>query len=550
MSHPVIAIGLDSAERTLVDKWLAEGRLPTLAKLRAEGMHAKLENFAVYSAELPWTTFLTGCAPQKTGYWTPIKYDPKTYTTTQTGAYSFDEVRPFYALGQDYRIAVFDMPHATLSDKVNGIQALAWGAHSPQSPTGSLPRGLMEELVAKYGEHPAFEKDNFEPWESHREQWLIDSMVTGIRRRADICCDLLKRDRWDLFLTMFGEPHSAGHALWHLSQPDHPLYRAPTPDRPDPLLLIQEEIDRAMARIIEAAPEGARVVVFSAHGMEANSMDVPSMFFLPELLYRMSFGKAAFARGEPGGPLPDPRTLVRRRHWASEIYARKEDWNPLRRLVRGKVRFDYSWQLERLIGSGEGPAHPNKAGGITFMPASWYANCWPRMKAFALPTFADGYVRINLKGREANGIVDPADYDRVCDEITAEIMAMTNPRNGRKVAKNVVRTRTRALDDDPRLPDADLVVEWESQPADVVEGPGIGRIGPVPYRRTGSHTSDGFVVAAGPGIGQGELPNGHGVDLAPTILQLMGAPAPNHLDGVSLFNRARDAAPNVRAFAE
>ncbi|HYC03996.1 MAG TPA: alkaline phosphatase family protein [Azospirillaceae bacterium] len=549
MGQPVIAIGLDSAEHTLVDRWIAEGKLPVLAKLRQEGARARLENFAVYSAELPWTTFLTGSTPQKTGYWTPIKYDPKSYTTTQTGAYDFEEVRPFYALGQDYKIAVFDMPHAKLSDQVNGIQALAWGAHSPQHPTASLPRGLMDELVAKYGEHPAFEKDNLEPWETHREQWMVDAMVTGIRRRADICVDLLGRDRWDLFLTMFGEPHSAGHALWHLSQPDHPLYRAPTPDRPDPLLLVQQEIDRAMGRILEAAPKDARVVVFSAHGMEGNSMDVPSMFFLSELLYRMSFGKAAFAKGEKGGPLPEPTTLIRKRHWASEIYARKEDWNPLRRFVRSKVRFDYSWQLERIIGSGDGPAHPKAAGGIEFMPASWYANCWPRMKAFALPTFADGYVRINLKGREAHGIVDPADYDKVCDEITAEIMALVNPRNGRKIAKNVVRTRKSALDSDPRLPDADLVVEWESVPADVAEGPVTGRIGPVPYRRTGSHTSEGFLLAAGPGIEPGELPAGHGVDLAPTILQLMGAPAPNHLDGISLFNRERGAAPEVSALA-
>ena len=82
-----------------------------------------------------------------------------------------------------------------------------------------------------------------------------------------------------------------------------------------------------------------------------------------------------------------------------------------------------------------------------------------------------------------------------------------------------------------------MVVTWRGEPADVLDSPAFGRIGPVPFRRGGSHTTRGFVAIDGPDVPQGELQFGHVLDLAPTILQLMGAPIANHFDGTSLFNR-------------
>jgi predicted AlkP superfamily phosphohydrolase/phosphomutase len=50
----------------------------------------------------------------------------------------------------------------------------------------------------------------------------------------------------------------------------------------------------------------------------------------------------------------------------------------------------------------------------------WYQPAWPRMEAFALPSFSEGYVRLNVRGRERDGIVDPADFGRTADEVEAE----------------------------------------------------------------------------------------------------------------------------------
>ncbi len=544
MKRPVIAIGLDAAEPPVIERWLAEGHLPTLRRLREQGAYGRIQNFDYYRAETPWTTFLTGCSPHKTGYWSPIKFQPDKYEADLVEAYEFDEFKPFYALGQDYRVAVFDMPQTTLSEDVNGVQVLAWGAHSPQTPSHSQPESLFQEIVDQYGPHPGLHEDHADCYDLKGLEKLRQVLETGIERRGKICRDLLKRDRWDLLLTMFGEAHAAGHFMWHLSQPDHPLYEVFKPlASGDMMLSVFQAIDRAIAEIISAAPEDAYIVVFSAHGMASNIMDLPSGTFLPEFLYRWSFpGQYGLAKGDPNTPPGAPIARCQKDSWLWDVWSRKHDTNPLRSFLRSKAPYKVFKKLEPLFGRSQGPdlVSPHllneQSDPLCFQPTEWYKPCWPQMKAFALPSFSEGYIRINLKGREAQGIVAPEEYDAVCEEITRELRQMKDARTGTPMVTEVMRTRKSPLDNDPKLPDADLVVLWQEQYAtDIVDSPTVGRIGPVPHFRTGSHRSQGFLFVQGPEVEAHSEVTGHALDLAPTILSLMDAPIPEQCEGKALL---------------
>jgi predicted AlkP superfamily phosphohydrolase/phosphomutase len=552
MKNPVIAIGLDAGDPNLIEKWMEQGHLKNLKALRDRGAYGRLKTFEYYRAETPWTTFLTGCSPDKTGYWAPVKMKEGTYKVEAIEAYDFAEYQPFYALGDDYRVAVFDMPQAPLSDGVNGVQGLAWGAHSPQTPTHSKPETFLAEIIAKHGEHPTLHKDFASILDIPALQKLQEKLEVGINRRSQICKDLLQRENWDFFLTIFGETHSAGHYFWHLSQPDHPLYSVVGNRYPgDPMLEIFEAIDRAISEIISAAPENANVVVFAAHGMDFNNMDLPSMVFLPEFLYRWSFpGKTGFANGKmdktPRGPLVGPRA---KRGFMGTYWGLRSDDHPLRGFLRRNLPSKIFNRIQPLFGSVSdpdliSPYQMNEKGDpLSFQTPCWYQPAWPRMKAFALPSFSEGYIRINLKGREPQGIVDPSEYDAVCDEITEQLHKLKDSRTGEPMVQKVVRTRSNATDSDPRRPDADLVVIWQDKCAsDTVESPEIGRIGPVPFNRTGSHRSDGFLTLAGPNIEPGSvLPSGHSLDLAPTLLALLEAPIPDYFEGKPLVNQPEPA---------
>lgn len=546
MSTPVVAIGLDAADPLLLEQWIAAGHLPNIRRLRQSGGYGRLGNLDYYKAETPWTTFLTGCLPQRLGYWTPVKLQPGSYTVEEIEAYPFDRAPPFYALGEDYRVAVFDVPQTTLSDDVNGPQVLAWGAHSPQTPSHSRPEPLFRELNERFGEHPALHRDHGDWWNVRYLKRLQESLNTGIERRIAICRDFLQQERWDLFLTIFGEPHSAGHDFWYLSQPDHPLYRQSVladafPE--DPLLDVFRNVDRAVGEIVKAAPPDAFTLVFSVHGSGNNVTDLASMALLPEFLYRYSFpGRRMLGHGRSGTPVPPIITAPREGSWTHAVWAHRYPPNALHRTLRPHLPRRLHGHLDRWLPGTDGhdlvsTAELQRRGtGLSWQPATWYCDLWPQMKAFALPSFSEGYVRINLQGRDPSGRVAPGDYDAVCEELTRELQRLVNPRTGKPVVKKVVRTRASVTDEHPDLPDADLVVLWDEEPADVVDHPVYDRIGPLPYRRTGSHRERGFWLLNGPGVEPGsQLPTGHAADLGPTILSLMGAPAQPGLDGRALL---------------
>jgi predicted AlkP superfamily phosphohydrolase/phosphomutase/Flp pilus assembly protein TadD len=66
--HPrVILVGLDAGDWTLLDRLAADGTMPNLARLVAEGQTARLKSFVPVLSPIIWTTIATGASPQVHG---------------------------------------------------------------------------------------------------------------------------------------------------------------------------------------------------------------------------------------------------------------------------------------------------------------------------------------------------------------------------------------------------------------------------------------------------------------------------------------------------
>ena len=75
----VVVLGFDGADHRLVEKFLAEGRLPNLAKLAAQGSFSPLRPTIPAQTPVSWSTFSTGLSPGRTQIFDFLKRDPKTY---------------------------------------------------------------------------------------------------------------------------------------------------------------------------------------------------------------------------------------------------------------------------------------------------------------------------------------------------------------------------------------------------------------------------------------------------------------------------------------
>ncbi len=328
--------------------------------------------------------------------------------------------------------------------------------------------------------------------------------------------------------------------MLHIGSPEHPLNATfgGLFGGGDPLAEVASSVDQALGRILEAAGPEATVVAFSQEAMVPNNTDVTSTLFVPELLYRWSFpGKMAMCGALPGDesrPGP-PITHLHSFGWARKCWALKHDPNPIRRSLRRVLPVEIGRLMERVLGAPEGVGYI-KDYEPWFQPVMWYRDHWPRMRAFALPSYSDGLVRINLIGREPDGKVAPEEYEAVCSELEAEFLGLVDARTGEPVVTGVLRTE--AAQGGDKCPDADLIVKWAARPTDCVVSRSLGRIGPAPMARSGGHEPTGFAILAGPAVAAAGrvAETGLVIDLAPTLLHLAGAPIPGRLAGRSLID--------------
>lgn len=159
---------------------------------------------------------------------------------------------------------------------------------------------------------------------------------------------------------------------------------------------------------------------------------------------------------------------------------------------------------------------------------------WSKTRAFCLPTDREGYIRINLEGREPSGTVSPAEYRSVCRDIAAALREMTNPATGGPAVRDVIESRD-AFSGLRQLHLPDLVVIWSDDgPIEGLESARVGSIREVsPDSRPGTRGPPGFLLARGQGVEPGWAFRGHIRDVAPTILTLFGKTPPAYMDGHS-----------------
>ena len=77
--HRLVVLGLDGMEPTLAEKFMAEGKLPNLARLKKEGTYARLKTTTPAISPVAWSSFMTGSEPSKHNIFDFLSRDPRTY---------------------------------------------------------------------------------------------------------------------------------------------------------------------------------------------------------------------------------------------------------------------------------------------------------------------------------------------------------------------------------------------------------------------------------------------------------------------------------------
>jgi predicted AlkP superfamily phosphohydrolase/phosphomutase len=535
----VVAIGLDGLETSVADRFMASGDMPALAELRREAACFVLDHGPAQRTGLAWEHVASGRSPEAAQRWAAVEFDPSTYRVWQEGA----RFTPWWT-NLSRSVVVFDTPYVDLRRAPTTRGVVAWGAHDPGARLAARPRLLLRDFRQRFGAYPS-KWTYATPWGSvdrSREMGEILGRALETRARAAHWLATERLPDWDLFFAVAGEVHGAIEGLWHGVDAKHPLHRHPSAaSAAESLRAIHRALDGMIATLVRSAGRDAAIVAFAMGGMGPNHSDVQSMVLLPELLYRHAFDSPLLR-------VPAPWTAARDH---LPIVGEDEPWNvascvpltvdhghlsqALRSFVQQRPRLRAGVRaLQAALLEWRAAAEPIPTRSLNWQPASRYATHWPRMPAFALPSFYDGRIRINLKGRERDGIVEASRYENVCRNIETLLRECRNPLTGEPAVESIERATT---GDPLRLgsSESDVLVVWRGV-ATALEHPRLGLIGPVPLRRTGGHTGRrGIAYVRAPGIRVGD----HGVrsafDVAPTIIELLGCEPDGAVSGASLL---------------
>src|SRR5580698_7936104 len=86
----LIFLGLDGLDPELTEMWMAEGKLPNLARLREQGSYQRLRTTCPALSPVAWSTFATGVNPAKHNIFDFLNRDLRSYAPELSSA----KVRP------------------------------------------------------------------------------------------------------------------------------------------------------------------------------------------------------------------------------------------------------------------------------------------------------------------------------------------------------------------------------------------------------------------------------------------------------------------------
>jgi predicted AlkP superfamily phosphohydrolase/phosphomutase len=453
----VLAIGLDAAEGSLIRRLADAGELPEIAALIRAGLWSTLRASELAGSGGIWPTFVSGRPAPEHGVYGEWVWDPRQMAMRRP---RLERLVPLHKT-HDAPVGMFGVPAAWPSGREDGFDVTGWGVHDRWAIDTTIPwphvtPPHLRPLLG--GPHPIDDAGKLPPRSPEDWDTLADlgrACLEGTRLRGEVAARFLEAARPAIAIVVFAELHHCVHQLWHTAEPDHPAFAglAEMPDEAGPTLLdILREADAQVGRLA-AAVDGPPPVLFSLHGTEAARGIVN---LTDALLVHHGFAE----------------------HHVNKASARGFAAAVKRRTPR-RVKLAWYRRAPRRLTDG--------VAELNLQPR--YR--WDRTRAIALATDQHGRIQVNLRGREAHGIVEPRDYPALLDELEALLAGLTDER-GRPLVGGVYRGGEEGPPE--RVPDITFAwTEAASVENLVVRGlPGIH----TPRNReiTALHTFEGFCV--------------------------------------------------------
>ncbi|WP_254522923.1 alkaline phosphatase family protein [Natrinema caseinilyticum] len=493
-----LLIGIDAGCLPVFERLFDAGRISTIERICSEGVAAPLESQIPPWTPSAWPSIYTGVNPGKHGVVGFVGYDGYDWHVT-----SNDDVHehPIWTLLEhhDRSSVVVNAPVTHPPDEFDG--AMLPGFLGPEDPA-CHPDGLLDDVrdaIGEYRVYPKYTRDD----DSLPDDEKIEEYQNLVRMRGEAFRYLADRFEPDFGFVQFQKTDTVFHEF---------------EGNEDYVDRVYEATDAQIEAILESFDPN-RVFLVSDHGMGPYD---GYEFRINEFL--RDEGYLETTTGGKGMPSWTP--MRRRLREGEEV----ETWEPGRfaRVLSVAARFGITASRIRAALERVGMADLATAyapGGVT-RTANEQVD-FAASEAYVRARTELG-VRINLEGRDPDGVVRQDAYEQLREDLIRRLQAVETP-DGEPFFETVAPREQYFHGDE-----IDQTVDIVTIPADfdhvlseqLVDGEFFGPAEPW------NHKLDGVFAAMGDGIDESApLERAHLFDVAPTVMAAMGIPYSDRMDG-------------------
>lgn len=517
----VVIIGWDGATFDLILPWIDEGKLPNIAKFMEGGVHGPLRSTIPHFTYPAWTSFLTGKNPGKHGVFDFTERVPGTHEIQFVNARRV-RAKTIWQILSDVgrRVACMGVPVSYPPAKINGVLICGFDAPGSGSRTDSSsvhPPEFLDELRDKVGNY--ITAANIMPlMNEDKHEEALNLILQAVEMKGKTARYLLQKEPWDVFMVLFGESDLVGHHFWRFCDPKSPLYTQSASKKVSQAIYeVYKKLDDILPTLLEVCPPDAIKIMVSDHGFGGSGDRV---VYMNKWLADHGYLKFKGAAGPKAG------VGYKMVNWAKLFGLRVLP--PAVKTYIFRKRQGIANKMEAYL----------RFGGID----------WSKTKAFSEELPYMQTIWINVKGREPFGIVEPGnEYYDLINELREKLLAWVDPDTGEKVVEEVVH-REDIYEGDyiDRSPDLLLRTNFpggyayqgkssrQGMPSKAIERVRIDAPGSMKFyaAKSGSHRDYGIFIAQGPMMPAGKkIVGARLMDVAPTVMYLLGEPVPEDMDG-------------------
>jgi predicted AlkP superfamily phosphohydrolase/phosphomutase len=488
----VLVFGIDGGSYRIISKGIEAGRLPTFAKLMNEGASGTLKSSFPPITAPAWATCFTGKNPGKHGIFSFYSNEFNTLRPVSSGDIK-SETFPEVLSRNGKKVGLVNLPLTYPIPKVNGF--VVSGLLTPPGKPYTYPAELQQKLDEM---NYKIEVDaHFPPG---KEELYLDEILDTQRRRREGLYYLMQNMEWDVFAYFYRETDISSHTFWRFGDTKPGRATEGTPRLADAVLKVYEEADVTLSSMMKYVGSDTIVIVMSDHGFQG--MD--KMVHINNWLMRK--GYASYKSGW--------------RTSAKKFVYRSSPDRYYKLLMKSGFLFRSLFDHIR-----EGTAGILSGNDID----------WNKTFAYSKVGGVSPVLSLNLNE-------EMPDYVQLRANL-AKDLAELKDEEGRSIVKKVWKREE--LYHGPLLNSAPgLVATFEDGYCAYPHlSSGGAIVTPSLPTQSGIHEMEGVLMALGPGVTNVGGLNADIMDLAPTILHILGVPIPSDMDGEVLRGMFSSSSP-------